>query len=212
MELLDNVIIGNINKVKELLLNGADVNFKDEDGNTSLIIASRYGFSEIIKVLILNNADINLRNNNGNSSLNIASLYCHYDIVKVLLLNGADVNIKNNDGYTSLMSLIITSYKDISEIVKVLLFYNADVNIINKYGNTSLILSSQYGNLEAVKILAPIANIYHVNNLGYSAFTITRNDKIIGELCKYTTKMISLKEHINNHIINDINDINDYLL
>ena len=37
-------------------------------------------------------------------------------------------------------------------------------------GNNSLMLASLNGHLEVVKVLAPIANIYHVNKQGQSAF------------------------------------------
>ena len=225
MELICSVLSANINKVKESLLSGADVNYVDENGNNSLTIATYFDYYEIVKILVHNGANVNLKNNDGDTSLIIGSRgsYCeivksyilsrgrnikkndvHLEIVKLLVLHGADVNSINKNGESS---LIVASVNGHSDIVKLLVKNGADVNIKDKDGNTSLICASYRGYLEIVKILAPISNIYHVNKLGQSAFIVTTNEKIIGELCKYATKMVPLNDNINDNI----NDINDYL-
>jgi ankyrin repeat protein len=40
---------GNLDEVKKLLNQGIDVNIKDNEGNTALILASLYGHLEIVK-------------------------------------------------------------------------------------------------------------------------------------------------------------------
>lgn len=70
-----------LNDVKELLEAGADVNAKNNDGNTALILAAR-------------NTDIN------NS----------FNAVKTLLEAGANVNIANNEGKTALIVAIASEY------------------------------------------------------------------------------------------------------
>lgn len=52
--------------------------------DTSLIIASSYGHSEIVKILLDNNANINIKNNLDEDSLILASKDCHYDVIKLL--------------------------------------------------------------------------------------------------------------------------------
>ena len=96
---------GNINEFKELVLSGVDVNIKDKYGDTSLIISSRHGFSDIVKELLISGADVNIKNI---SSLMLASHYGYSEIVKELLLNNADVNLTDNYGDSSLMR---SSYK-----------------------------------------------------------------------------------------------------
>ena len=46
---------------------GADIEVRDDDGNTPLIYASIYGHIEIVKYLIDQGADIEIRNNYGRS-------------------------------------------------------------------------------------------------------------------------------------------------
>lgn len=55
-ELIEAVEYGNLEKVKECLANGADVNANDDYRNTPLMIACSIGSFEIVKLLIENGA------------------------------------------------------------------------------------------------------------------------------------------------------------
>lgn len=57
---------GNLKKVKECIVNGADINFQDADGNTALHHASSLS---IFKLLIEAGADVYKKNNNKKSAL-----------------------------------------------------------------------------------------------------------------------------------------------
>ena len=61
-----------------LLDNGAQVDARDEDGNTPLILAAK-GTSrpEYIQLLIENRAEVNARNNDGWTPLMIAARWCN---------------------------------------------------------------------------------------------------------------------------------------
>ena len=89
---------GNINEIKRLLDNGADVNAKDDDGYTPLISASAGGFVETAKFLLENGADMNAEDKYGWTSLMYASQNRHINMLKFLIENGADVNHKSIDG------------------------------------------------------------------------------------------------------------------
>lgn len=101
---------GDLEVVKYLIKNGADVNYKDPHyphakgmritsadsyDYTALMIASRYGYLDIVKYLIDKGADINIKTKNSSTALMFARMYEHTEIEKFLIENGADVNIKN---------------------------------------------------------------------------------------------------------------------
>ncbi len=52
---------GDLNKVKELINSGTDINSRDEKGYTALRRASAEGYIEIVKFLISKGAYVNVR-------------------------------------------------------------------------------------------------------------------------------------------------------
>jgi ankyrin repeat protein len=75
-QLLKETEIGgnrDLNKVIELIREGADVNYQGEqDQETALMNASEQGDIEIMKVLLENGANVNLKSHSGNTALNYA--------------------------------------------------------------------------------------------------------------------------------------------
>ena len=70
-----------IESVKLLIKNGADVNYRNNRGQTALMHSTN---PEITKLLLDNNADINIVDNFGNTALSIAEFNGFTDIVKLL--------------------------------------------------------------------------------------------------------------------------------
>ena len=82
--------------VKALIEAGADVNAKDEDGNTPFHFAKD---AEIARLLIDKGANVNAKNNKGETPLHFAK---NAEIAQLLIDKGADMNAKNNKGETPL--------------------------------------------------------------------------------------------------------------
>ena len=90
---------GDIDMVKLLIAEGADVNAKDERSWTALHHAARNGHKEAAELLIAKGADINAEDKEGRTPLYIA--VCHdYKVAELLIDKGADSNIKTESGQT----------------------------------------------------------------------------------------------------------------
>ncbi len=128
---------GHVQKVKELLKRGFDVNAEDNDGVTALFMASQNGHIEVAKALLDKGADVDAQLNNGTTALILASQEGHSKVVNTLLDKGADVNAKGDDGETALMWASESGH---SEVVKILLAQQGvKVNIKNNdEGKTAL--------------------------------------------------------------------------
>lgn len=83
-KLVEAVDSGDLETVKNLLTDGADVNAREDDGTTALIWAARYGSLEIVKALLLHGADVNAENKYGDTALSIAEAEGHPEIVQLL--------------------------------------------------------------------------------------------------------------------------------
>ena len=136
IKLIRSSMFGNIEAVKRLLKEGADVNAKNSEGYTALSLASDNGHTEIVKMLLATKGiKVNAKDKYVYTALELASRNGHTEIVAILLDNGADVNAKNDYGYTA---LIWASRNRQTEIVAMLLEWGADVNATDDYGDTAL--------------------------------------------------------------------------
>jgi ankyrin repeat protein len=95
---------GNIEAVKQHLAAGADVNAKDDHGQTPLHAAAREGLKEVVELLIAAGADVNAKYDDGEglTPLHFAAVFGGKEIVELLIANGADVNAMNDTGRTPL--------------------------------------------------------------------------------------------------------------
>ena len=77
----------NVRRVKELLMKGADVNWKDNTDLTALHYAS-FDKPDIIKVLLKSSPDINQQDVFGNTPLHLICQHGSLPCVKLLLVTG----------------------------------------------------------------------------------------------------------------------------
>jgi len=73
----------NIEAIKLLLQNGANINEQDDNGFTALIIASKDGSVDIVQLLLQHQVDISIKNNHGCDAV----FWANKEIERLLILN-----------------------------------------------------------------------------------------------------------------------------
>jgi ankyrin repeat protein len=92
---------GQVDTVRLLIDNGADLNAKNDDGSTALMVAALKGHLEIVRTLLAAGADVSVQDLDQDSALKLAVENGHAELVKILLEQGAYYQLKN--GRTPLM-------------------------------------------------------------------------------------------------------------
>ena len=133
-----------------LLTNGADVDVKNKDDDTALIIAARKGDTNMVGALLTNGANVDVKDKEGDTPLLIAVKAGNAEIAKKLLEKGAKVDAKNKGDDTALLIAVEAGYAD---MVEILLENQADINFKNAEGNTALHIAEKQKNRALVKLL-----------------------------------------------------------
>ena len=135
--LINRIVEGaSVQEIQLAIEQGADVNAKNEYGQTALMwAASSENNLEVAKLLLQAGADANAKNNEGQTALMVAAFYGNSGIAQALLQARADVNARERSGITSLMTAAFYGHSD---IVKLLLQAGASVNLKDNQGKTAL--------------------------------------------------------------------------
>jgi ankyrin repeat protein len=109
--------------VKLLLDHGADVNGRDEDGDTALLLAcgvsnfARPG-PEIVKLLLAYHADVNAKDKRGTTPLIAAARHGRLDIVRLLLAAHANINAVDQNGISALQYAVNGEYEEVVRVFR----------------------------------------------------------------------------------------------
>uniref|UniRef100_A0A8C5G2K2 Ankyrin repeat domain-containing protein 11 n=1 Tax=Gouania willdenowi TaxID=441366 RepID=A0A8C5G2K2_GOUWI len=95
-------IRGEVRRIKELIIEGADVNVKDFAGWTALHEACNRGYYDVAKQLLAAGAEVNTKGLDDDTPLHDASNNGHFKVVKLLLRYGGDPRQSNRRGETPL--------------------------------------------------------------------------------------------------------------
>jgi len=128
--LTDAVAYQDLDKVKELVNAGEDINFQTEAyGYTALFMACSYNFVDIARHLIENGADVSIKAHDGRTALMGAAVISE-ELFDLLVAKGADITVKLEDGTSAFtMSIIgvLSEYVGLGNAKK-LLDMGADVD------------------------------------------------------------------------------------
>ena len=134
--------VGNANRemVQLLLSAGANVNARNEGGQTVLMMLDEDATTDLIWDLINAGAQVNLKDQNGNTALMQAARDSNLEAIKTLLDAGAEVDARNDEGETALM--LAASDGDVT-VVRALVLAGADITAHDEDDNTALSLSQE---------------------------------------------------------------------
>lgn len=107
-----------IQTVRRLLASKADVNQKDQEGNTALIQAARYQRTQVVCELLSKNANIDQTNNEGDTALIFASRNGQVEPAIELMNQGANIHHQNHAGKTALDIALWNGCKSISSFIQ----------------------------------------------------------------------------------------------
>ncbi|MBM4023806.1 MAG: hypothetical protein FJ280_00140 [Planctomycetes bacterium] len=142
---------GELNRIRSLIAEGADVNAKETDGNTALHWATHEGHAEAAKILLAHGAHVNARQTNGFTALHGAAWQDRQDIADLLITAGADRNARCSHGTTPLH---VAVWWGKSRTAELLMEKGADVNARDKMGDTPLCEAAWNGDIGLARSLA----------------------------------------------------------
>lgn len=165
---------GDLQKAKDLIAAGADIDATDEVGRfsitsrslapaanllfspeqlnwTPLMIAVSGGKYEIAKMLLENHADVNISNKTGQIALHYAASKNNLQMLNLLLENGSNINTRDKYGMTPLHRSVSKGNIPITKAL--LASKKAIIDVSDNLGNTPLHLSAEEERVQEFKLL-----------------------------------------------------------
>ncbi|MBT3068766.1 ankyrin repeat domain-containing protein [Rhodoferax sp. U11-2br] len=151
--------------VNFLVDSGVSVNDLNANGDSALLLATKYDRTDVLSVLIKRGANVNIGNRQGETPLLVAlkseggSSVGDFANSKILLDAGSDAKSVDSNGSTTLMYAVDeidigNGRKEVrSLIINELIDKGVNVNAQRENGVSALMLAAGKGNVNAVKLL-----------------------------------------------------------
>ena len=134
--------------VLSLIIAGADIQTRHDDGDTALHLGAARGHESVVRTLITQGMDVNSRGQHNATPLMCAAGSGHLTVAKILMKNNAQLNLQDRDGWTALRwGLSYTS------VVMELIEQGADPDIEVKNNKTALQVAQGMGEHDCVLLL-----------------------------------------------------------
>ncbi|XP_065169946.1 caspase Dronc-like [Atheta coriaria] len=131
--LMDACFKGDFQRVPDLLKSGADVNYRNHEGQSPLHFAANNGNLGICLLLLQKGANINAKSNDGGTPLQSAAYNGNTRICSTFIENGAILSETDNKGNSALHFATLNGHLD---TYKVLVDAGADTEQKNLSGET----------------------------------------------------------------------------
>lgn len=90
----DAINRADVEDVRDLLDQGADVDARNRHGQTALMLAAHAGHLEVVSVLVAHRANLNTTAKYGLSALMLALVAGHVEVARLLADAGADLSLR----------------------------------------------------------------------------------------------------------------------
>ncbi|CAF1241410.1 unnamed protein product [Adineta ricciae] len=141
---------GDVDAVKRNITSGIDLETRDEDQQTALILAVRCNHLECVKVLIEANADVNAEDVDNWTALLNAAQNGNLSIIRLLIEHDAQIDHCDCGQFTPLMW---AAYQGHARVVDYLLSCGANVDAVDEHGISSLSWAAGRNHIEIVASL-----------------------------------------------------------
>ncbi len=138
-------------EARALLKRGANIEARDKDGNTPLILAAEHGWDSIVQDLIDAGADIHTKNNINHSALIRATLGSHSEAACLLLIKSKiDINHKDNSNRNALFGAALSGK---TKVVQELILAGADISTVSNDGYSAQDIATLAGHAHIAGML-----------------------------------------------------------
>ena len=148
------IIKGDKAKTRELLAHSYDVNCKDDDGMTPLLLAARFKREKTLRLLLEQGAQTRARCGKGQTTLHWLTMkprkHIAETLIDLLLKNRPLFDVADSDGITPLGAACTSG--DLL-LAKKLILHGVDVRATNSSGSTALHYAAYHGRAPMISML-----------------------------------------------------------
>jgi ankyrin repeat protein len=189
----------NLEKVKQLLSEGVNINCYDDFRMTPLHKSAEKGCLEVAEYLLENGAEVDSRDFVFQTPLFLAVEKNHLEMAKLLIKNGADINTYD---FSLHRPLHFASQKNY-EITKLLLESGADPNNTNQHGYAPIHYAALNGKNDIVELLIlHHADVNLRDEKDYTALMAVASQEILKGSDLISTTKLLLEKGADPSIIN----------
>ena len=141
---------GQLDVVRLLLDNKAQIEAKDSKARTPLSVAAGEGQKEVVELLLNNKAQIEVKDRNERTPISLAAEKGHKGVAELLLEKKAITEAKDSKARTPLS---VAAGEGQKNVVELLLENNAEIEVKDRNERTPISLAAEKGHMDVVQLL-----------------------------------------------------------